>query len=76
MKIRYVFYFESKFKFAVYFLKEIPVMHRESLNDAIVSQDNQFIFSVGDDNLLKVWDRDYKVKNPQVYSTHISKVVY
>jgi WD40 repeat protein len=39
-------------------------MHRDSLNDAIVTPDNNYIITVGDDKLVKVWDHDYKVKNP------------
>ena len=37
-------------------------MHREGINDVIVSNDHQFIFSVGDDKILKIWDKDYKLK--------------
>ena len=39
-------------------------MHRESLNDVKMSKNNHFIFSVGDDKILKIWDKDYKVKTP------------
>ena len=51
-------------KLAIYFLKEIPVIHREGLNDARLTSDNQFFITVGDDSLIKVWDREYKIKNP------------
>ncbi len=42
------------------------------IQDAVLY--GQYLFTCGQDKTLKVWDKRYRVKNPQVFPHHSSQV--
>lgn len=60
-----------------YFIKELNCLHRDSLNDVAISPNNRFLFTVGSDNLIKIWEMGEGFtlnSSPQVFIGHSNPV--
>ncbi|CAD8163025.1 unnamed protein product [Paramecium octaurelia] len=60
-----------------YYLREQTFMHKQSLNDFVVSPNMKYLFSVGAEQYLKVWDYEFQIKGPgscQVFIGHSSQI--
>lgn len=60
-----------------YFIKELNCLHRDSLNDVAIASNNRFLFTVGSDNLIKIWEMGEGFalnSSPQVFIGHSNPV--
>lgn len=70
--------FLENFQMNAYFIKEINCLHRDSLNDMALSPNNRFLFTVGSDNLLKIWEMSnlfsLTSSQPQIFIGHTNPI--
>ena len=65
------------FQTTAYFLSEVNCLHRDSLNSMTISPDNRYLFTVGADNLIKVWNLNPNLTinfSPQLFIGHANPV--
>lgn len=60
-----------------YFLREQTFMHKQYLNDFVISPNMKYLISVGAEAYVKVWDYEFQIKGPgssQIFIGHSSQV--
>jgi len=58
-------------------VRELPALHRESLSAVAMSDNLRYLLSVGGDQLVKVWDYDFKLTgsgSSQVFIGHFNAI--
>ena len=58
-------------------MRELASVHREALNDICFTNNFKYLISVGQDQILKVWDYDFSLQGPgcsQIFMGHINKI--